>query len=140
MLFSVRYSSIAVSIIPAFRLSVALPAKAKTSLSGKLLRSVQLVTAVLFSVIVPVLSSSNKFKLAASWIPVKSEVKTPSLLKRVASNELDKAKVDGIATGIEAINIIARNGNMLMKVSKLPPLKNEAMMITNVSTPSSRQR
>ncbi|CPS31065.1 Uncharacterised protein [Chlamydia trachomatis] len=66
MLFSTKYSSIAVSIIPALRLSVAAPAKASTSLSGKSLRSVQAATAVLFSVIVPVLSSKSKFKLAAS--------------------------------------------------------------------------
>ena len=119
------------------RLSIAAPTKAKTSLFWSLLKLSHWETAVLFSVIVPFLSSKSKFKLAASWIPVKSEVRTPSLLRRVASKELDKAKVDGIATGIEAMNIMAKNGNISMTFC---PLIKAAITKIKVKTPSNKQR
>ena len=70
-------------------------------------------------------------------MPVKSEVRTPSLLRRVASKELDRAKVDGIATGIEAINIIAKNGNISMTFC---PLIKAAITKIKVKTPSNKQR
>ena len=135
--FSFRYSSMAESMILGLRLSVAAPTKVRISSFGRLLRLSHWETAVLFSVIVPVLSSSNKFKFAASWIPVKSDVNTPSLLRRVASKELDKANVDGIATGIEAINIMAKNGSISMTFC---PRINAAITKIKVNTPSKRQR
>ena len=66
MPFSLRYSSIAESMMLGLRLSVAAPTRPRTSLFRRSLRLSHWETAVLFSVIVPVLSSNNKFKFAAS--------------------------------------------------------------------------